>query len=198
MHHLANALVDLGHEVLVLAKRVSLSDRRASRESTIFAAMVCRCAAAGEPGLTSRGGWLELGRARRLRGIEVVSCHGVDHAGTIARYGKQLFGFPLVMTPHGLDVQRVPEIGYGMRLDPAWDRVITRNLRAADCVTAISRSVRQELDMVDPGRVVDLPNGIHVARFAGPHSEYLRRELAIAPNQKDRAFGRKKSRQEGL
>ena len=183
MHHLANALVELGHEVLVLAKRVAwrLPGDPGRYELHRFGLPV---RGSGHSGLDFAWGLAELGRARRLRGVEVVSCHSVDHAGTIARYGKQLLGFPLVLTPHGLDVQRVPEIGYGMRLDPAWDRVITRNLRAADCVTAISRSVRQELDMVDPARIVDLPNGIDVARFAGPRCDYLHRELAIAPSRK--------------
>jgi glycosyltransferase involved in cell wall biosynthesis len=180
MHHLANALVELGHDVLVLAKRVAwrLPGDPRSYELRRFGLPV---RGSGNSGLDFAWGLAELGRARLLRGVEVVSCHSADHAGTIARYGKNLFRFPLVMTPHGLDIQRVPEIGYGMRLDPAWNRVITRNLHAADCVTAISRSVRQELDMVDPGRVVDLPNGIQTARFAGPRSEYLHRELALAP-----------------
>lgn len=180
MHHLANALVELGHDVLVLAKRVAwrLPGDARDYELRRFGLPL---RGGGRTGIDLAWALLELGRAARVRGVDVVSCHGVDYPGTMARFGKRLFRFPLVMTPHGLDIQRVPEIGYGMRLDPAWDRRITRNLRAADCVTAISQSVRRELDMIDPGRIIDLPNGIHVARFAGSRSDYLHRQLAIGP-----------------
>ena len=183
MHHLANALVDLGHDVLVLTKRTTMKTPDEPRKYDL-----CRFGlpvrGSGSTGIDFVWATRELARAVRRCGVEVVNCHGVDYAGTIARYGKKWFRFPLVMTPHGLDIQRIPEIGYGLRLNPRWDRLITRNLRSADYVTAISRSVREELNMVDPTRVVDLPNGIHVARFSSPRSEYLRRELAIEPNKK--------------
>lgn len=183
MHHLANALVELGHDVLVLAKRVAW---RLPGDARVYdlRRFGIPVRGGGRTGIDLAWALLELGRAARLRKIDVVSCHGADYAGTMARIGKKLFRFPLVMTPHGLDIQRVPEIGYGLRLDPDWDSLITRNLRSADYVTAISRSVRRELDMLDPDRIVDLPNGIHVERFAGPWSDYLRGELTIGPTCK--------------
>lgn len=183
MHHLANALVDLGHEVLTLVKRVAWQLPGDERRYDLHR-FGLPIRGSGRTGLDFTWALAELGRAVRSRRIDVVSCHGVDYAGTMARVGKKLFGYPLVMTPHGIDIQRVPEIGYGLRLDPAWDKLIARNLRAAEYVTAISQSVRLDLTMVAPERIVDLPNGIHVQRFAGPRCDYLRQELAIEPSTK--------------
>jgi glycosyltransferase involved in cell wall biosynthesis len=83
------------------------------------------------------------------------------------------------MTPHGEDIQRVPEIGYGLRLDEKWNARICENLRSADVVTAISVSVQNELDCVEPSRIVRIPNGIHTAEYGSRRSQYLRDSLGL-------------------
>jgi glycosyltransferase involved in cell wall biosynthesis len=88
------------------------------------------------------------------------------------------------MTPHGEDIQRIPDINYGLRIDKAWDRKITNNLRAADYVTAISNSVHADLDMIPEDRIVDIPNGIHVDSYSGKKSSYLRELLGLPGSSK--------------
>jgi glycosyltransferase involved in cell wall biosynthesis len=83
------------------------------------------------------------------------------------------------MTPHGQDIQRVPEIGYGLRLDDRWDVIVRRNLGQADAVTAISLSVQNELDDVDPARIIRIPNGVQISEFGKTHSRYLRERLGL-------------------
>lgn len=85
------------------------------------------------------------------------------------------------MTPHGIDIQRVPEISYGLRLDPSWDEPNYKESSVSG-VRNGHQSVRNDLTMIALEKIVDLPNGIHVQRFAGPRSNYLREGLAIAPS----------------
>jgi len=183
MHYLGNALAGLGHNVTVVAKRVSWerSQQERAYDLCLYSLPV---KGSGKSGLDFCSAILTVILLNRKKQFDVLNCHGVDHAGTMARHLKSLGQFPLVMTPHGLDVQKVREIGYGLRLDDAWDRRITKNLKAADYVTAISRSVHDDLDMLPEERIVDIPNGIDVVRFSGPSSRYLHEHLGIPDNSR--------------
>lgn len=67
----------------------------------------------------------------------------------------------------GDDIQTLPEIGYGMRLDPRKDQQIRTWLPRADRLVAISQSVADEYRAlgVDPSRIAHIPNGVELARF---------------------------------
>jgi hypothetical protein len=58
---------------------------------------------------------------------------------------------PWIVTPAwGRHVQIVPDVGYGIRLKPKWDRIVRRNLQAADHVTAISTSITEAVRFHSP------------------------------------------------
>lgn len=178
MHYLGNALAGLGHNVTVVAQRVGWEHSQQERayELSLYSLPV---KGSGKSGLDFFSAIFAVTLLNRKKQFDVLNCHGVDYAGTMARYLKSLLQFPLVMTPHGQDVQKALEIGYGLRLDEAWDRKISKNLKAADYVTAISQSVHADLDMVPEERIVDIPNGIDVSRFSGSTSTYLHEHLGI-------------------
>lgn len=178
MHNLGNALVELGHNVVIVAKRVSwcAPSEKKSYQLKLYSIPV---KGSGKSGLDLFSAILTMVVQNSKNSIEVMNCHGVDYPGTMARHIKSLFKFPLVMTPHGMDVQKIQNIGYGLRLDDKWDRIISRNLQVADYVTAISQSIHGDLDMVSEERIVDIPNGIHINRFSSPKSEFLHEHLGI-------------------
>ena len=178
MHYLGNALAGLGHDVTVVAKRVSWELPQQERVYGLSRYSL-PVKGSGKCGLDFCSAILTVALLNRDKQFDVLNSHGVDYAGTRARYLKTMHQFPLVMTPHGMDVQKIPEIGYGLRLDDAWGRRICKNLKAADYVTAISQSVRSDLGMVPEERIVDIPNGIDVARFSGPSSKYVHEYLGI-------------------
>jgi glycosyltransferase involved in cell wall biosynthesis len=84
-------------------------------------------------------------------------------AGTLAR-----MGVPFLVTCHGADVQTVPGIRYGLRLNPHVDKAICAALRQATGVAAISRSIREKLlEMgVDPSRIFDVNRSVDGRRYA--------------------------------
>lgn len=67
----------------------------------------------------------------------------------------------------GDDIQVVPEIGYGMRLDPRVDRLVREWLPRADILVAITRSVADEYTRlgIPQDRVRHIPNGVDIGRF---------------------------------
>lgn len=178
MHNLANALAGRGHYVTVIAKRVSWMKPEDERDYNLKRYSF-PIRGTGKMGVDYCSALFTVAASYSARKIDVLNCHGVSYPGTKARHLKYLFGFPLVMTPHGDDVQKLPDIGYGLRLNRSWDERISRNLKAADYITAISQSVRSDLDMVADERIVNIPNGIHVARFTGERSNYLCERLGI-------------------
>jgi len=178
MHYLGNALTDLGHEVTIVAKRVSWTAPEQERTYDLSRYGI-PVKGSGKSGLDFISAILTVSILNRTKHFEVMNCHGVDYAGSRARVLSKLWNLPLVLTPHGQDVRKVPDIGFGFRLDDVWDRRISENLKAADYVTAISRSVRRDLDMIPEKRIVDIPNGIDIARFTGPKTGYLHGLLKI-------------------
>jgi glycosyltransferase involved in cell wall biosynthesis len=183
IHNLANALVEIGHEVTVISKRVSWEGPQEKRNYKLNRYSL-PVKGSGRLGLDYALSILLTSLLCWYRKFDVLSCHGVSTSGTRARVISKLWGLPLVMTPHGEDIQRIADIGYGLRLDPAWDRRITKNLQAADYVTAISQSIHRDLDVVPEERIADIPNGVHIKRFAGPRSNYLHDYLGIPESKK--------------
>lgn len=178
IHNLSQALIALGHEVTVIAERTAWAGIGVDHEYGL--------ARYGVPtrGLRSSGiaeieSLYRIGQQHKKTGFDIMHCHSVSYAGTRAIRAKNRYGIPVVMTPHGEDVQRVPEIGYGLRLDSGWNTRIEANLNAADAVTAISRSVQNELDCMPANRVVRIPNGVHRAQFGAGDSRFLRERLGL-------------------
>lgn len=130
-------------------------------------------------GIDFLSAWAVLSQLHRHEHIDVISCHGASCAGRTAAFVAPRLGVPLVVTPHGEDIQRVSEIGYGLRLQPRWDRRIRRTLLTADAVTAISSSIRNELDFLPPERIHDIPNGIDRASFRVEASNFLHHRLGL-------------------
>jgi len=69
----------------------------------------------------------------------------------------------------GEDIQKKPDIGYGLRLDPKFDAVISKYLSRAQRLIAITPSVYNEykkLNIPDE-HIYNIPNGVALDRFDG-------------------------------
>lgn len=122
--------------------------------------------------LTSLGEYergLQLGFDIRKWGCDVVHAHTTYPAGYIAARLKKKFGFKLVITPHGADIDTLPEHGYGLRLNPEKREKSDFALDKADAVTAISDGIYQSLIKagVKPEKIHAIPNGVDCERFNG-------------------------------
>ena len=79
----------------------------------------------------------------------------------------KLLNIPIIITTHGGDIQIYPEINYGDRLDPFWNKRIEYAVKNADLVTAISTATKKQyLDIgVFDNRIINIPNGVVCERF---------------------------------
>ena len=76
---------------------------------------------------------------------------------------------PLIVTPHGADIHKVPEVNFGKRLDPVLEEKIRWLLEQGPMCTAISDAVQTSL--IDAGateqQIEMIPNGVDTERFEG-------------------------------
>lgn len=103
---------------------------------------------------------------------------------SLAHYGADGGSAPMLVRCAGEDIQRAPEIGYGMRLDRGIDREVRRWLPRLDRLVAISDSVADEYRAigVPEARIAHVPNGVALDRFAGPLDRAaVRGRLGIDP-----------------
>ena len=99
-----------------------------------------------------------------------------------ASSGNIVPNVPVVGTPHGDDVQTVPEIGWGIRLNRESDLLVRKNLDSFTMVTAISGPIFQTLkDIgVDENKIARIPNGIWYEKYqVNVDKEQIRRCLGI-------------------
>lgn len=110
---------------------------------------------------------IQLAFYQRAYDFDVWHVHGAHPAGFAAIPTLKRMRLPAVATCHGVDIQKLPEIGYGLRLDAAMEEDITETLSAFDRVTAISDSIRSEFVSIGiaPERICDIPNGVEVSRI---------------------------------
>jgi glycosyltransferase involved in cell wall biosynthesis len=126
----------------------------------------------------------QLLREHRSSPFNVINCHSVSYAGSFGIFANRILRLPMVMTPHGGDIQRVGELNYGIRLDPGWDRKIKTNLERSDAIIAISNQIKKELNFVKQEKIYSIPNGIHQSVFDFNSSKYLHEYLGLRPSSK--------------
>lgn len=87
----------------------------------------------------------------------------------LSHFSQKRGGIPHLIRCAGDDIQREPEIGYGMRLDPRIDKLVREHLPKAQKLVAISESVADEYRAlgVTEDKIAHVPNGVDLSRFVG-------------------------------
>lgn len=96
-------------------------------------------------------------------------------AGYAAVLAKKFMNVPVVISAQGKDIQKLPEIGYGLRLNKRVERKIQHVVHKADALVTISDAMTKAyLDTGAPADAITyIPNGIWYDRF---HQAILHRE----------------------
>jgi len=179
VHNIATSLVNLGHEAWVLTsksedntrldtnyniKRYSIPEGRIKAKAYLLCSI------------------FRLIEEKIKAKFDVLHAHCTYPPGYCGAVLKNIINIPLIITPQGKDIQRIPEINYGIRLNPKFDRRVRYALYKADAITSISSSIRE--DIIDAGgkenKIYNIPNGVNLERFAKPQSNI--RELFNLPS----------------
>jgi len=177
VHYLADALGRLGHQARVVGPAGFWRNRHERYGYPVHRWPTLRGFMSEQVSLAS----IALDTA--LWGADVIHAHNTWPTGYHALRLRRFRRYPLVVTPHGQDIQSIPEIGHGLRLDPALNEKIVFAVQNADLVTAISKNIENALldAGAAPGRVRLIPNGVDLARYRRPPSTDIRRWLGVEP-----------------
>ena len=177
VHDLADALHDLGHDVTVFAPRwKNLPPEQDHRYRLVRFGWSFR--GAFKFGFNRWPLKREFGRIQKEAPFDVISSHSAYLATSYALSLKKKYGVPVVVTCHGHDIQRHPETGYGLRLDPKKDRVIRSNLHSSDLTVSISPSIDEDLgEVLAADKIVSIPNGVEVKAASSAEDNWLRERV---------------------
>jgi glycogen(starch) synthase len=140
-------------------------------------------------------GWYRwfLARHYRHRPFDVLHCHGIYPPSYLAALLGDRLPVPVVVTSHGGDVY---ESNVRIR-KPVLRERIAEGLRSADALVAISRFTRDGFTRLCPSaaaRIVDIPNGVHLAPYAERAAAPAHLDPAIVPGTYAILVGRLKHR----
>jgi glycosyltransferase involved in cell wall biosynthesis len=97
-------------------------------------------------------------------------------------------GVPIVGTCHGIDIQKLPDINYGWRLNKAYEDKLTDALMQCDVITAISETVKNDYESLHlpSEKTMMVPNGInfdHIYQYQQDKT-VLRKLLGLPEDKK--------------
>lgn len=178
VHYLADALRKLGHDARVVGPSGFWKHRRLRFDYPVHRWPTLRGFMSEQVCIT------HLALDTALWGADVIHAHNTYQTGYYAARMRRFRHYPLVITPHGEDIQSIPEIGHGLRLDPVLNDKIVYAVKNADLVTAISKNIENALldAGAAPERVRLIPNGVDIDRYKRSPSTHIRQWLDVEPD----------------
>ncbi|KAF0191345.1 MAG: glycosyltransferase [Gammaproteobacteria bacterium] len=178
IHYLADALLTLGHKVRVVGPAGFWKHRQLRFNYPVHRWPTLRGMFPEQVAMA------HLALDAALWSCDVVHAHNTYPTGYTAARLKRTRSIPLVITPHGEDIQTIPEIGYGLMLDPGLRQKIVLALKTAERITAISTKIRDVL--IEAGAAADkirlVPNGVDLKRFGQAATLNVREWLGVEPD----------------
>lgn len=165
INNLATALTNMGHNVYLVTP---YPKKRKVVDDYSYKVVRFGFKGYGRLKLVSTTVVLTLAYVANRYKIDIINAHNVFTPGSWSnlfhRFNRTI---PIVGTPHGDDIQITPEINDGARLDPKIDKIVRRNLAGFSCITAISPSIREDLENLvkNKDKIFDVPNGVWVENF---------------------------------
>ena len=175
VHHLATQYQKLGHEVLVAGPAGKRRFRKFQYGYPLERWPIL-------PVLPAECSWFpELILTKFRHRFDIIHAHSTYPTGYVATKLKWLLKTPVVITPHGEDINVIPEIGFGQRLDPKQDPKIRYAVNHADSVTAISETIAESLVEVglEDSKIERISNGVDLDRFRSPGTADVHQHFGI-------------------
>ena len=119
-------------------------------------------------------------------GCDLIHAHNTYPNGYLAVKLSKKLKIPVVITPHGEDVQIIPELKFGLRLNPIYEPLINQTIKEASKITAISKNVFNALidANASESKIRIIPNGVDTNRFNKTVDIDVRKLLNVPKNSK--------------
>lgn len=178
--HLANELHDLGHQVRIVGPSGWWRHRKVKFNYPVHRWPTLRGLFREQVAFTN------LFLDTTLYGCDVIHAHNTYPTGYTASWLKLVKNIPLVITPHGVDIQTIPEIGHGLRLNSMLRPKIDRAVQSSELLTAISVNVESAIleTGASKGKIRMIPNGVDIDRFQRKNANDIRGSFGLQKETK--------------
>jgi glycosyltransferase involved in cell wall biosynthesis len=191
VHYLAKALNELGHNVRVFGPDGWLSSRNFEFDYPVnrYPRFVRLRAGKNEfvSQLCVNESYYKLLFDISKFGCDIIHAHTTYPAGYVSSLVKRKYPrIKLMVTPHGVDIHKIPHLGHGMRLNPVLEPKINQALEVADCVTSISEGMEKSIleSCANKNKVYRVPNGVDLDRFSHTTKFDIYKHFDINPDAK--------------
>lgn len=168
VHNLALEQSRAGHEVSVLTNRKSARVMRGKLPYAILPVFHRSSHMFRSPDSWLKNFFFSLHAKwiQRHGPFDVCHLHGAMPEGNFIK-ALQATGAKVILTMHGDDIEMVPEIGYGARLEARKAEEIEIRVRQADAVVGLTEVLADEIVAmgVPPERTHVLPDGVRLGQF---------------------------------
>ena len=181
IHNLAEGLVELGHDVIVSTFQSRYPNPVANYEIK----RLKNIHGMTRLGVGAKSRQFVLKRFIKRIEPDIIHTHFSIPSGVEIAEIKNKISVPIILTCHGEDIQKVPEISYGYRLNPDKEAIIKTTVNRFDKLIAISDDIKREyLSLgVSKNKIVRCPNPINYNLLQNK-SNRLRTELGIDSQKK--------------
>ncbi len=163
-HNLANSLAKLGNRVSILSPKISCRYDAKVLKYSINEYDDNKYIIKPFKGLQLM---VYLLKTKAKEKFDVLQACLTFPPGFCGAIFKKLINVPLIVRAGGADIQKIPEINYGLRLNPIIEKMIKFGLDNANAIVSNSEYIEQDvLQLGDYAKKINIiPNGINIERF---------------------------------
>lgn len=190
LHNIASRLAQRGHRPTLFVPYSSSSELKRRQVSLPYAlkalppSLGAFCLKAPKIGTSLLGRYFAW--QDRKEAIDVWHCtYGFPNGVGLIKFAES------AQRPHlircvGIDIQKMPDVGYGFRLDPAVDETFKAWMPKAQKCIAITKDVEEEYLAagIAPERIIPIPNGVDLDRIEPAVNKSEVRASLSLPNDK--------------
>lgn len=159
IYELSHAISRKGHAVTVVCG-VSRSEETSSSQNIEVYSILN----SGKVGFLKN--FISFYKFLKIKKIDIIHAHFAFPTGTIGSIGK-LFRIPILITSHGVDIQKDKEVGYGARLNKIYAIVIWFTLKLIDAHVVLNKSmIKDAIEAgAHPSKIKVIHNGIDLDKI---------------------------------
>jgi len=118
--------------------------------------------------------------------FDIIHSHFIYPCGFVSVKAQKLLKTPIVCTPHGGDIQILPGINYGLRLNPRVNSKIIDTIKKIDVFISISPSIKNELIKygAEENKIFEIPNGVDTQKFVHTPKINIKKKYHIEESKK--------------
>ena len=120
------------------------------------------------------------------KNFNLIHAHFLYPCGFVSTQIKKISKIPIVCTIHGADLQIIPELNYGIRLNQKINAKIMKAIEKIDALISLNPSIKKELIKcgADKRKIFEIANGVDIRKFVYAPEIDIKKKYQIKETKK--------------